>query len=141
MALKGHLWFLGKCLDEERDRSALSYLSSKALDLGLKRTESTRGHVFQAVGALQGFYAARPDVQAVAQNASTFTPYSFAGANLRAWREWFDPKSGTYGHARFGYNYTTLYGYLTPKFGGKRTGGGGGDNEFEIVARLLADFL
>jgi len=41
----------------------------------------------------------------------------------------------------FTYNYDTLRGYLTPKYGGTRQGGGGGDNEFEIVLRLMADFM
>ena len=60
---------------------------------------------------------------------------------LADWIAFIDEHDGTYGHRRFAYNYDTLKGYLTPKYGGTRVGGGGGDNEFEICLRLGAAFV
>jgi hypothetical protein len=70
-----------------------------------------------------------------------FVPYAFAGTDKTAWNGWFQPKGGAFGQPRFGYNYDTLRGYLTPLYGGTRSGGGGGNNEFELVARMLAKFV
>ena len=141
MALKGHLWFLGRCLDEERARTPESLIASRLLDLGLKRAESTRGHVFQAVGALQGFYSDRPSISTAARVALPYEPYAFDQAERQVWCQWFGAKAGPYGQRRFGYNYDTLRGYLTPLYCGSRMGGGGGNNEFELVARMLAKFV
>jgi len=141
MALKGHLWFLGRCLDEERARTSESLIATRLLDLGLKRSESTRGHVFQAVGALQNFYSDHSGIAADARTAPAYEPYAFDANELGAWCDWFNARSGTYGQSRFGYNYDTLCGYLTPHYCGTRTGGGGGNNEFELVARMLAKFI
>jgi hypothetical protein len=141
MALKGHLWFLGRCLDEERARTPESLIASRLLDLGLKRAESTRSHVFQAVGALQNFYSDHPAIAADARIAPPYEPYALDPAECQVWCQWFGAKTGPYGQARFGYNYDTLRGYLTPHYCGDRTGGGGGNNEFELVARMLAKFV
>jgi hypothetical protein len=142
MALKYPLWFLGKCLDEERGRSPLAHLAGRALDLGLRRTDATRGHVFQAVGALQKFFEANPAMKNRARVASPVAPYKPRARELQAWVAFLHANSGGFGSSRLGfrYDYDTLKGYLTRKYGGQRRGGGGGDNEFEIVWRLLADF-
>jgi hypothetical protein len=142
MALRYPLWFLGECLDEERGRTQLGHLASRALDLGLKRTDSTRGHVFQALGAAQGFFDEYPKHKLTISRASPSEPYKPKGPVLSDWKRFLTTKKGEYGQARLGfqYNYNTLKGYLTPQYGGHRTGGGGGDNEFEIVLRLLAGF-
>lgn len=63
MALKSKEWFLGRCLDEERKASALGPLSRRALDLGLKRSAKTAGHILQACGATQLFLEAHPKVK------------------------------------------------------------------------------
>lgn len=60
---------------------------------------------------------------------------------LADWRQWFSAQTGMYGRQSFGYNYDTLRGYLTARYGGTRTGGGGGNNELEIALRLVARFL
>ncbi len=41
----------------------------------------------------------------------------------------------------FRYNYGPVRTYLTPKYGGRPKSGGGGDNEFEIVMRLVAALM
>jgi hypothetical protein len=68
-------------------------------------------------------------------------PYKPKGQFLKDWREFIGKRRAQYGRKSFGYNYDTLKGYLTRKYGGRRRGGGGGDNEFEIVIRLLAEFM
>ena len=141
MALNGPLWLLGKALVEERTRTPLGHLSAKALDLGLRKTDSTRGHMFQAIGAVQMFLESHPEYLATICAASPLEPYKPSGQILRDWKAFLRPHGGTYGNRKFSYNYDTLKGYLTPKYGGIRDGGGGGDNEFEICLRLSASFL
>ena len=60
---------------------------------------------------------------------------------LRNWRSLFSGKRGPYGRTNWGYNWSVLRTILTSKYGGTTTGGGGGKNEFEIVLRLMAEFL
>ena len=141
MALKGPLWLLGRALVEERNRSTLGHLSARALDLGLRKTDSTRGHLFQAAGAVQRFLEAHPQHVATIKAASPLDPYKPVGQVLNDWKALLAEQAGPYGQRKFGYNYDTLKGYLTPKYGGRRRGGGGGDNEFEICLRLSAAFL
>ena len=141
MALKGPLWLLGRALVEERNRTPLGHLSARALDLGLRKRDSTRGHLFQAAGAVQRFLEAHPEHVAVIQAASPLEPYKPVGQVLADWTAFIAEHDGTYGQRRFNYNYDTLKGYLTPKYGGTRIGGGGGDNEFEICLRLGAAFV
>lgn len=141
MALKGPLWLMAKCLEEERKRSAITFLSSRALDLGIRKSESTRGHVFQACGAVQKFLIEHPRYKSTIRSSTPFEPYKLHGNLLRNWLEFLPNNHGNYGRATFGYNFDVLRRYLTPKYGGSRTGGGGGDNEFEIVFRLTAEFI
>jgi hypothetical protein len=117
-------------------------LAGKALDLGLIKKDSTRGHLFQAIGAAQSFFADHPEAQAhIALAPVDDTPWHLEGADLEAWLEWFAPKEGTYGHHSFAYDYNVLYRVLTRKYGGRTTGGGGADNEFEIALRLVARYF
>lgn len=111
------------------------------LDLGLRKTDATRGHVFQAAGAVQQFLIAHPNHVATIAAASQIEPYKAKGVVLNDWLQFMAAQSGAYGRSQFGYNYNTLKGYLTNKYGGTRKGGGGGDNEFEICMRLIAAFL
>lgn len=136
MALKGHDWFLGRCLDEERAGTPEAGLAGRLLDLGLRRAESTRGHVYQACGALQLFLSDSPALAATIESAPP-EPYALDAHEAAIWALWFAPRNGAFGRAQFGYNYDTLRGYLTPRYAGTRTGGGGGNNEFELVLRLL----
>ncbi len=141
MALKGPLWLLGRALVEERNRSTLGHLSARALDLGLRKTDSTRGHMIQATGAVQIFLEAHPEHVATIKAASPLAPYKPAAQVLNDWKAFLATHAGPYGRGSFGYNFDTLKGYLTPKYGGSRMGGGGGDNEFEICMRLCAAFV
>lgn len=141
MALKGPLWLLGRGLVEERNRTPLGHLSARALDLGLRKTDSTRGHMFQAAGAVQMFLEAHSGHVAIIHAASPLEPYKPTGQMLNDWKNFLRGHNGVYGQRKFGYNYDTLKGYLTPKYGGVRIGGGGGDNEFEICLRLSATFM
>ena len=141
MALRGPLWLLGRALEEERNRSTLGHLSARALDLGLRRTDLTRGHVFQAIGAVQRFLEAHPEHVPTINAASPVEPYRPAGQVIEDWKAFLAGHAGSFGRRTFGYNYDTLKGYLTPKYGGRRRGGGGGNNEFEICLRLISAFI
>lgn len=140
MALKGPLWLLGKCLEEERKRTKLKALASRVLDLGLLRSESTRGHVLQASGAVQKFLISHRHHIRTIKASSARRPFKPTGQILDDWKSFLRKNSGSYGRADFRYNYTTLKGYLTPKYAGKRVGGGGGNNEFELAMRLIAEY-
>ena len=140
MGLRSPLWMLSQALAEERDRTRLSHLSGRALDLGLGKVDKTRGHLFQAAGAVQQFLAKYPKYVSTIAAASPLEGYKPDGKMLKDWLSFIENSSGTFGHPRFGYNYDTLKGYLTPKYGGERLHGGGGDNEFEICLRLVAAF-
>jgi hypothetical protein len=141
MAIKGPLWLMAKCLEEERSRGKLTFLSGRALDLGIRKSESTRGHIFQACGAVQAFFEDFPNHIATVKNSSPVEPFKPTARILRDWLSFIDTKSGSYSQRKFNYNYDTVKNYLTPKYGGIRHGGGGGDNEFEIALRLVAEFL
>ena len=85
MALKGPLWLLGLALVEERNRSTLGHLSARVLDLGLRKTHSTRGHLFQAAGAVRGFLEAHPEHVATIKAASPLEPHKPAEQVLDDW--------------------------------------------------------
>ena len=141
MALKGPLWLLGKAIVEERNNTPLGHLSSRALDLGLRKTHKTRGHMFQAIDGVQNFLSDHPQHKAIVREANPLDPYKPSGQMLVDWIAFLQKHEGLYGHQRFNYNYDILRRYLTPKYGGNREGGGGGDNEFEIALRLCASFM
>lgn len=140
MALKSREWFFGRCYKEVKRLGETAYLANKALELGFGR-ENTQGHILQACGAVQMFFQDYPSHKNTINQASPFDPYKLTGQILQDWLSFFASKSGSYGRRRFGYNWDYLRTYLTTKYGGHTTGGGGGDNEFEIVLRLLAAFL
>ena len=142
MGLKSKEWFLGKCLEEERKTSRLGFLSYRALDLGLRRTVQTAGHILQSCGATQKFINKYPKYRKVIRSASPLDrfPLHRHRKMLRDWLIYFGKQSSTYGHPRFGYNWNTLRTYLTAKYGGRHTGGGGGNSLFETVLRLMAEF-
>jgi len=141
MALKGPLWVLANARAEERSVSHLAHLSSRALDLGLSKVDKTRGHLFQAVGAVQRFFADYPQHVATVTAAAPHQPFKPAGTMLNDWKTFLAANQGPYGNAHFGYNYDTLRNILTKKYAGTRKGGGGGDNELEICFRLVAEFI
>lgn len=138
MALRSSVWFLGMCLQEERRRSRLRRLAGRVLDLGLLGQDKTRGHVTQACGGAQRFFQRYPQHKRTIKRARPDRPYSPSGSMLADWQRFFARKGGRHGRTSFGYDWDTLRSYLTPQYGGTRRGGGGGDNEFEIVLRVLA---
>jgi hypothetical protein len=140
MGLKSREWFFGRCFKEVKKLGSLTYLANKALELGFGK-ENTQGHILQACGAIQLFYQEHPRHKGTVGQAEPFYPYSLSGQMLNDWLHFFASKRGSYRQKKFGYNWDSLRTYLTAKYGGRATGGGGGDNEFEIVLRLLADFM
>lgn len=143
MGLKSKEWFLGKCLDEERGTTRLGYLSRRVLDLGLKRTAKTAGHILQSCGATQQFLTKYPQHKRSIRAAPALEPYPLDRNTkmLRDWLKFIRAQRHNYGHPRFGYSWDTLRTYLTKRYGGKHAGGGGGDSLFEMVLRLTAEFL
>jgi hypothetical protein len=112
MALKGPLWLMKSCLESERARDQMAHWSSRGLDLGLLKSDSTRGHVFQACGAVQQFLAHNAAHCQTVKRASPFDPYKPTGAVLRDWKALIGSESGPYGRANFGFGYDTLKGAL-----------------------------
>ncbi len=141
MALKSRQWFQGECYTQVKGKKSLAELANRAMELGLSNRDNTTGHVLQAVGAVQVFFAKFPEHLRTVQKASTQLPYALIGTILTDWLTFFSEQRGTNGRKDFGYNWDTLRNILTTKYGGRVTGGGGGDNEFEIVFRLVAGFL
>lgn len=144
MALKGHRWFLGRCLREERGRTILAHLAGKALDLGLLGRDSTQGHILQACGSTQSFLIANPQYKRQIRQSSPIRPYRMTGHMYRDWLSFFSTKQGTYGRGIFNYSWDVQRNTLTPYYTqgpGIPSGGGAGDNEFEIVLRLVAEFM
>ncbi len=141
MALKSREWFLGQCYEEVRRVGRLAFLANRALELGLSNKDNTVGHVLQACGAAQKFFDQYPPHKSIVRGASPGEPYRPVGTVLRHWRGFFRTKTRSYGRANWGYNWDVLHSILTVKYGGLTRGGGGGDNEFEIVLRLMAEFM
>jgi len=96
----------------------------------------------QLLGAT-AFFVDSPSHISTVKAADPTKPYDIAGdKKLRKdWTTWISGKGNDFGRSSFGYNYTTLKNYLTPSLGGTRFGGGGGDDEFKRVLRLLVEFL
>lgn len=138
MGFKSREWFFGQCYKEVKRIGELAHLANRALELGFG-SEHTQGHILQACGAIQKFFEQYPDHQETVSNASPTDPYALRGSMRRDWLNFFSSKNGKYGRKRFGYSWDFLRTYLTDQYGGRVTGGGG-DNEFEIVLRLMADF-
>ncbi len=141
MALRSRQWFQGECNRQVSNGGPLASLADRAMELGPSNRDNTTGHILQAVGAVQEFFAEFPQHLRTVQEASTLSPFALSGTILRDWLTFFSEREGPYGRQNFGYNWDTLHNILTRKYGGRVTGGGGGDNEFEIVFRLVADFL
>ena len=140
MGLKSENWFFGKCLSEERRRTKLTYLSARVLDLGVAGIENTRSHILHACGATQMFLTTFPRYKTIIRQSPADT-YKPEGNLLRDWLNFLSSNSGSCGRQNFGYNWDTLKSCLSRKYGGTYSGGGRGDNEFEIVLRLMAEFI
>jgi len=140
--MKSKEWFYKQCLLKIKDFGPLTHLCWVVLQKGIGQSDSTRGHVTQAIGAVQKFLKAQPEWIGTIRDSDPTKPFDINSHKglLEAWRKWFARKEGSY-HGRFGYNYDTLRGLLTPTLGGSCRGGGGGNDEFKRVLRLMAEFL
>lgn len=110
---------------------------------GIGQTDGTRGHVTQAVGVSQEFLDDFPQYIPLIQGADPTKPFDVAAhhqlqADLVAW---VAGKNGNFGRASYGYNYQTFKRNTTATLGGTRQGGGGADDEFKRVLRLMAEFI
>jgi hypothetical protein len=143
MALKSKEWFYKQCLRHVEEESALAQLCWETLKKGIGQQDSTRGHVTQAIGAAQEFLKAHPEFRDTIRQADPTEPFNIKAYPeiLAAFKAWLrSQKKAVYGHKAFGYNLKTLKGLLTPTLGGRRTGGGGGNDEFKRALRLVAEF-
>ncbi len=143
MALKSKEWFFKHCYAERQAVTRLAHLSHDILEKGMGQKDATRGHVTQAVGAVQLFLAKFPKHREAIKAAEPTEPYDIKQnpQMLSDWLDWFSSQGqSTYGRADFGYNLDVLRGLLTPALGGTRKGGGGGNDEFKRVLRLMPEF-
>ncbi|MEX2120649.1 MAG: hypothetical protein WD847_13735 [Pirellulales bacterium] len=142
MALKGKEWFYKRCLQEVERHGRFCHLCWDILKKGIGQSDSTRGHVTQAIGVSQEFLGTHSDLVTIIQAADPTRPFDVPG-NPRvqeALRAWLEPRNGLFGRQSFGYNYDTFKNIVTRALGGTRRGGGGGDDEFKRVLRLMAEF-
>ena len=144
MALKSKEWFYKKCLNEVKEHGRFSHLCWDILEKGIGQSNSTRGHVTQAIGVSQTFLAAQKSLIPIIKAADPTRPFNVSHAvevadALKAWLAKHNAKS--FGKSTFGYGYKKFKNIVTPSLGGKLKGGGGGNDEFKRVLRLMAEFL
>ena len=60
-------------------------MARRGLNLGILKTDSTRGHMFQACGAVQVFLDQNPAHKNTIRNSSPVDPYKPTGALRTAW--------------------------------------------------------
>jgi hypothetical protein len=142
--MKSKEWFYKQCLLRIQGFGPLTHLCWVVLQKGIGQSDSTRGHVTQAIGAVQKFLQAQPQWIEPIRASDPTKPFDINSHQhqqlLDAWLHWFESKGGPC-NQRFGYDYDTLRGLLTGTLGGTCYGGGGGNDEFKRVLRLMAEFL
>jgi hypothetical protein len=143
MKLKGKEWFYKKCLLEVEQHGRFSHLCWDILQKGIGQTNSTRGHATQAIGACQVFLNKHKKLIQVVKAADPTFPFDVSSNSIvsKALKKWLATCNGAFGKGAFGYDYDTLKKILTPTLGGTLTGGGGGNDEFKRVLRLMAEFI
>ena len=142
MALKSKEWFYKQCLREVKEQGRFCHLCWDILEKGIGQTHSTRGHVTQAIGVSQKFLADHWSLVATIKAADPTHPFDISHHPeiCDALRTWLVDRTGSFGRREFGYNYDTFKNIVTPTLGGTRHGGGGGNDEFKRVLRLMAEF-
>lgn len=140
MAVKGSRRLLRECYKQVRQMTDLAPLSHRALELGLGG-ENTAGHLHHAFGAVQVFFDRYPQHKQTIAAASPLQPYRLTEEIQEDWIAFLDEKHGDFGSGDYRYNWDKLRRVLTPRCGGTRDGGGGGDNELEIALRLTASLF
>lgn len=142
MALRSKEWFYKQCLQRVKRHDRLCHLCWDILEKGIGQTNSTRGHVTQAVGVSQKFLMAHPELKATIRAADPTRPFDVPNSRRvrLALTRWLATHNGSFGRKSFGYSYDIFKNITTPSLGGTRSGGGGGDDEFKRVLRLMAEF-
>lgn len=138
MALKSKEWFYKQCLAQVDGIKPLAHLSWSVLKKGVGQEDYTRGHVNQAIGAVQGFLEDYPQHIRTIKRSDPTTPFDIQNHAeiLHEWLRWFATKHDRYGRTDFGFNYDTLRGFLPRNLGGTRGGGGGGGDELSASSDL-----
>lgn len=142
MALKSKEWFDKECRGLEQGGGPLATLARETADKSIGQSDGTRGHIKQAVGVSQNFLIDYPQHAPTIRNANPAQPFDISShpAIQDDLKTWISSKSGSYGRADFGYNYDTFKNNVTHTLGGSRTGGGGGNDEFKRVIRIVAEY-
>jgi len=143
MALKSKEWFYKQCLAEIKNHTPNCHMAWVVVEKGVGQSDGTRGHVAQAVGVSQQFLQTHPQHIDRIKSADPTKPYDVAndGGLQNDLKTWIGGQSGTYGRAAYGYDYDSFKKNTTATLGGTRTGGGGADDEFKRVLRLMAEFI
>lgn len=143
MAIKSKEWFYKQCLTEVGSHGRFCHLAWSVLEKGIGQSDSTRGHVTQAIGGAQRFLERHPQHVEVIRATDPTLPFDFRQhPDVQSdMQRWLRRQTGQFGKSSFGFNFDTLRGILTRSLGGHRSGGGGADDEFKRVIRLLAEFI
>jgi len=143
MALKSKEWFYKQCLNEIKHYTPNSHMAWVVVEKGVGQSDGTRGHVTQAVGVAQQFLKAHPRHIDRIKSTDPTKPYDVVhDAALRNdLTTWIANQNGSFGRAAYGYSYDSFKKNTTATLGGTRTGGGGADDEFKRVIRLMAEYL
>lgn len=143
MSLKSKEWFYKNCLNDIKNYTPNSHLAWNLVQKGIGQSDGARGHVTQAVGVAQKFLEAHPGHIGHIKLADPTKPYNVAGdpSLQHDLTTWIAGQGGSFGRAGFGYDYDTFKKNTTAALGGTRTGGGGADDEFKKVLRLIAEYL
>ena len=142
MALKSKEWFYKECLLQIKDRTRLYHLCWDILMKGIGQSDKTRGHVTQSIGVCQKFLNAHLNLIDIIKNSDPTRPFDVSkNKDVRdALKAWLPKRNGPFGRTEYGYNYDTLKKILTQSLGGTRKGGGGGNDEFKRVLRIMVEF-
>lgn len=130
--------FIEWCAEQED----VNEIAKRAVDFATNRTgENVSGHIKHAFYAVQLFFALTPEHERTLREMSRDQPFQLQEHEmLDDWLAFVDLYRD-YEDEAASYATRTLLTYLTPTFGGHRTGGGGGDNKLKIAMPLVANYL
>lgn len=100
------------------------------------------GHLKQGYYAVQRFLQEHPEYIEYIKNEETITAFDPQSSShlLADWVPFLQSHQAETDES-FDYSFHTLIGYLTPQYGGIRTGGGGGDYPFKLVWPFVARMM
>ena len=99
------------------------------------------GHLKQGFYGCQRFLQEYPQHTAYVASTPPAEPFDLRGTPLGDDWSKFVAAFGSEADDLYGYDLSTLRSYLTPDFGGYRSGGGGGDYPFKLVWPLVARMI